>query len=180
MRKPEEGTSGFQEELRRYLEANKQIDLFYYVFQLFARAGTYLVLLLVEIRCKWCDTCFFICQRCFRGQTYCCDKCRIAGKRHKHREAQRRYRRSRKGKDAHRKAEQRRRRGFKKTMADRGSTMPAGGYKIQTSSEQSAVGIHVFHGKGKLHRRGSCHFCGVLGVIVEKFPRRGYGAIGHQ
>lgn len=157
--------------------SQKQIILFYYVFRLFARLETYLVLLLVEIRCRWCDTCFFICQRCFRRQAYCCDKCRIAGKRHKHREAQRRYRRSRKGRDAHRRAEQRRRKGLKKSMADRGSIRPAGGYKIQTSSEQFEVGIHDFHGRGKLIRRGRCHFCGILGVVVDKFPRRGYFAI---
>lgn len=117
-----------------------------------------------------------ICQRCFRGQAYCCDKCRIAGKRHKHREAQRRYRRSRKGKDAHRKAEQRRRKGLKKSMADRGSTVLAGGYKIQESRGRSAVGVNGFHSKGKLIRIGRCHFCGVFGLIVDRFPRRGYGA----
>ena len=176
MRKPEEGTSGFQEALRRYLEANKQIDLFYYVFQLFARAGTYFVLLLVEIRCKWCDTYFFICQRCFRGQTYCCDKCRLAGKRHNHREAQRRYRRSRRGKTVHRKAEQRRRKGLKKSMADRGSTVLASRYKMQTSNGQYEIGVNGFNSKGKLPRIGHCHFCGVFGVIVDRFPRRGYGA----
>lgn len=137
---------------------------------------TYLVLLLVEIRCQWCDTCFFICQHCFRGQAYCCDRCRIDGKRHKHRAAQRRYRRSRKGKDVHRRAEQRRRKGLKKSMADRGSTVPAGGYKIQESRGRSAVEVNGFHSKGKLIRIGRCHFCGVFGLIIDRFPRRGYGA----
>ena len=137
---------------------------------------TYLVLLLIEIRCQWCDICFFICQRCFRGQAYCGDKCRIAGKRHKHREAQRRYRRSRKGKDAHRRAEQRRRKGLKKSMTDRRSTATAGKYKMQTSCGQSEGGVNGFHSKGKLRKIGRCHFCGVFGVIVDRFPRRGYGA----
>jgi hypothetical protein len=28
----------------------------------------------------------------------------------------------------------------------------------------------------KCHNRiGHCHFCGIQGVIVKKFPRRGYG-----
>ena len=32
--------------------------------------------------------------------------------------------------------------------------------------------------KGKVGAIGFCHFCGSKGVIVEKFPRRGYGKYG--
>jgi hypothetical protein len=46
---------------------------------------------------------------CWRGQAYCCVKCRLAGRRNHHREAQRKYRQSEKGKKAHCEAENRRR-----------------------------------------------------------------------
>jgi hypothetical protein len=57
---------------------------------------------------------------------------------------------------------------------DRGSTPQYTGYKIQSSVKQSCIRDSYFHVKVKT-KEGRCHFCGIFGVIVEKFPRRGYG-----
>ena len=64
-------------------------------------------MLLILIACRFCHLTFYVCRSCFRGHAYCGDFCRIEGKRQKHREAQRRYRRTLKGKKNHRVAENR-------------------------------------------------------------------------
>jgi hypothetical protein len=33
----------------------------------------------------------------------------------------------------------------------------------------------VVHARAWFDKTGRCHFCGSGGVIVDKFPRRGYG-----
>jgi len=116
-----------------------------------------LYVLLREMTCKWCGLRFCVCRRCWRGQTYCCDSCRMAARDHAHREAQRRYRSTSKGREAHRRAERRRRmHRVKKTVADQSS--------IPESSGLIVVGQTI----------GCCHFCGCKGKVVEQFPRRGY------
>ena len=129
------------------------------------------ILLLRQIRCSWCDFVFYVCWCCWRGQAYCGDECRIAGKRKNHREAQRRYRQTSKGKKAHREAENRRRHGLskknQKNMDDASSTvLPAWGMGLLLS-----VWNRIFH----VGKTPHCHFCGRSGEIVDKFPRRGYG-----
>ena len=135
--------------------------------------------MLREVRCGWCNILFYICRSCWRGQAYCCDECRIAGRRKRHREAQRRYRQSLKGKKAHREAENRRRHGLskknQKKMDDATSTLLSKGCKVASSGAQSIICVLDFAVKVGLSRIGRCHFCGCWGVIVEKFPRRGYG-----
>ena len=129
-------------------------------------------MLLIKIECRWCHLLFCICRRCFRGQAYCSDECRIAGKRRSHRESQRRYRQSPKGKKAHREAENRRRYGLsqknQKKMDDGTSTGLSRGCKVLSASVQSIL--------LELGRTGRCHCCGSWGVIVKQFPRRGYGS----
>ena len=129
------------------------------------------VLLSLQIRCRWCAIAFCICRRCFRGQAYCSEGCRISGRRKSHREAQRRYRQTEKGKKAHREAENRRRHGLtrknQKNMDDRTSTALLAWC---TRSIKAA--------KGRLLDMGTavqCHFCGSAGLLVAHFPRRGYG-----
>jgi hypothetical protein len=129
------------------------------------------ILLLIQIRCRWCGLVFCICRVCFRGHAYCSDPCRIAGKRKKHCEAQRRYRRTAKGKKAHREAENRRRHGLsknnRKNMDDASSTvMPAWVMKLLCK-----LWGRIFH-EGN---RSYCLFCGCEGQIISQFPRRGYG-----
>ena len=114
--------------------------------------------LVVEVTCRWCSLVFCVCRSCWRGQAYCCDSCRKEARRRSHSAAQKRYRSTFKGREAHRLAQRRRRMGrVKKTVDDQPST-PAG------------IGLIVLH-----TRRGCCCFCGREGVIVECFPRRGYG-----
>ena len=113
--------------------------------------------LLREVTCKWCGLRFCVCRRCWRGQAYCCDSCRKAARDHAHREAQRRYRSTSKGRESHRHAERRRRmHRAKKTVADRSSIPESSGFIVM---EQ---------------KTGCCRFCGCSGVVVEQFPRRGY------
>jgi len=136
------------------------------------------VVRLIEIQCRWCGKIFCICQSCWRGQAYCSYECRSASKRKAHQEAQKRYRKTEKGKKAHREAENRRRIGLnkknKEILDDRGSTLYCSYSKIATSTnfgdkEQIECAVST------LIRFGRCHFCGSLGVIVDRFPRRGYG-----
>jgi hypothetical protein len=65
--------------------------------------------LLIEVHCGRCGLVFLVCRRCWRGQIYCSEECRIEGMRKNHREAERRYRQTDKGKKAHREGENRRR-----------------------------------------------------------------------
>ena len=122
-----------------------------------------------EIECKHCHQVFFMCQSCYRGHVYCSDECRIAGRRRSHRESQRKYRQSPKGKKAHREAENRRRYGLsqknQKKMDDGTSTGLSKGCKVVSAGVQSILSSRI----------GRCHFCGTWGVIVKQFPLRGYG-----
>lgn len=129
------------------------------------------VLLLLQLRCRWCELVFYICRCCFRGQAYCCGECRIAGQRQNHREAQRKYRQTEKGKKAHRQAENRRRYDLsqksQKNMDDASSTVLQG----WCMKLAKAVGNRFLY----VNKPPRCHFCGSYGQIVEAFPRRGYG-----
>ena len=75
---------------------------------------------------------FPVCRSCFRGQVYCSDQCREQARTEQRRQAQRRYRKTEKGRKAHRNAERRRRiKKSKKTMDDQGSTpLSSGGDMI--------------------------------------------------
>ena len=123
------------------------------------------IFLLLEIRCRWCGVSFCICRRCWRGQGYCSEACRSSGRRQVHREAQRRYRQTQKGKKAHRHAENRRRhelsQGNEKKMDDPSSR------GLALSAKEIPVAAHD---GGKGVRR--CHFCGREGRVVDRFPRR--------
>ena len=127
---------------------------------------------LCEVRCRWCGLPFFICRRCWRGQGYCCDECRRFARQKSHREAQRRYRQSPKGKKAHREAENRRRHGLsekgEKKMDDLSST-PLPWWCMRFVIDSVLV---VQSARGRVER---CHFCGAEGVLVDGFSRRGYG-----
>ena len=75
--------------------------------------------LLIEIECRHCKTCFVMCRECYRGHVYCGTACRIKAQKISHRRSQKKYRRTEKGKTAHRENEKKRRLGrVKKTMAD--------------------------------------------------------------
>lgn len=130
---------------------------------------------LVRIECGWCHLLFCVCRRCFRGQGYCSDECRIEGRRKNHREAQKRYRQSPKGKKAHCEAENRRRYGLskknQKNMDDQCTTaLPLWCITLLIFTQ-----LFILRLRAWFDTTGRCHFCGSWGVIVDKFPRRGYG-----
>ena len=133
------------------------------------------ILYLIQIRCRCCGALFCVCRRCWKGQAYCSDECRIAGKRQNHREAQWRYRQTPKGKKAHREAENRRRHGLskkiKKNMDDASTTV----LPLWCMGLLLCARILVLHARAWFDKTGRCHFCGSSGKIVDEFPRRGYG-----
>ena len=119
------------------------------------------ILLLKTVSCRRCGRTFYICWSCWRGQAYCRDSCRHHSQREAHRSAQQRYRQTAKGREAHRQAERSRRmQVFEKTVADASST-PAPERDRLPQDHPFIVPC--------------CHFCGGRGVVVEHFPRRGYG-----
>ena len=127
----------------------------------FVQAGRMEIILLRAVSCRRCDRTFYICWSCWRGQAYCCDACLRNSQREAHRLSQQRYRQTAKGREAHRQAERMRRMQVsEKTVADASST-PA-------PERDRLPQDHPFF-------TPSCHFCGGKGVVVEHFPRRGYG-----
>ena len=127
----------------------------------FVQDGRMEIILLKTVSCRWCGRTFHICRSCWRGQAYCRDSCRRNSKRKAHRLAQQRYRRTTKGREAHRQAARRRRMQVsEKTVADASST--------PTPEHDRLPQNHPF-------TNPCCHFCGRKGVIVDHFPRRGYG-----
>ena len=135
----------------------------------------YVFLYLIQIRCRCCGIVFSVCRCCWRGQAYCCDECRVAGTQKNHREAQKRYRRTAKGKKAHREAENRRRYGLskkdQKNMDDVSSTV----LPTWCMSILLYLKIIIRDASAWFDKAGCCHFCGSCGKIVDEFPRRGYG-----
>ena len=133
-------------------------------------------MLLIGVQCHWCDLFFCICRSCWRGQAYCSDECRIAGKLKKHGEAQRRYRQTLKGKKAHCEAENRRRyrlnKKSQKKMDDASTTV----LPVWCMTLILYAWLVVLHARTCFDKTGCCHFCGASGAIVDKFPRRGYGS----
>lgn len=119
------------------------------------------IILLKAVSCSRCARIFYICQSCWRGQAYCCDACRQASQQEAHCLTQRKYRQTAKGRETHRQAERRRRmHDPQKTVADT-SSIPASEHDRLPPDRPFIVPC--------------CHFCGEKGVVVEHFPRRGYG-----
>ena len=123
-------------------------------------------MLLLLIHCRWCGLTFYVCRSCWRGQAYCSDECRIAGYKKHHREAQRKYRQSQKGKKVHREAENRRRQGLsqkiQKNMDDGSSTVGPG----WCMKDVRGLKTSVF----SVEAVPRCRFCGSHGVLVNQFP----------
>lgn len=128
------------------------------------------MLKLIGVICRWCKTAFSVCRRCFRGQVYCSDACRIAGNRRSHRKAQQRYRQTPKGKKSHSLTENRRRHRknapTSKKMDDQTTSPPFFRIRVSVRKKNSALFEPDFPSR--------CHFCGRPGRIVPHFPRRKY------
>ena len=118
------------------------------------------IVLLKRIECRGCAQIFNVCRSCWRGQAYCCQECRRAAQKEIHCKAQRKYRQTEKGKQAHCRQEKNRRlRQSEKTMDD-APTNP-GLIHDNVSSKPDCTGP-------------CCHFCGKTGQIVDFFPWRDY------
>jgi len=163
-RKPETDISGFQDTFR----FRPRICILYTAAFGFMQGR---ILELIGVFCKWCRILFCVCRKCWRGQVYCSDQCRRASQRLSHKISQRKYRQTYKGILAHRQAENRRRQrkkqSLEKKLDDAGSTPPS---RRGMVSSQERI-LPAFPPKLPV----CCHFCGVAGVIVSEFPRRGYG-----
>jgi len=126
---------------------------------------------IISVFCRHCQRGFCVCRSCWRGQAYCSDVCRLSAGRASHREAQRRYRQSEKGRRAHRKSENRRRylknQTYQKNMDDAASTPSTCWYTVVTKNEKEA--------KITASGEGCCSFCGRCGVIVRRFSPKVYG-----
>ena len=133
------------------------------------------VVLVREIECRRCGTRFCICRRCWRGQRYCGMTCRDTAKQQQHREAQQRYRRTEKGRRAHCDGEKRRRMGVRKKseqiVDDAGTTPRCRRHTLIDVDLSDFITQAEQHG----YRICRCRFCGCRGVVVPRFPRRGYG-----
>ena len=114
--------------------------------------------LLIELECKHCHLQFLMYRKCYRGHVYCSTVCRLQSQIFSHREFQRKYRQTLKGKLAHCLNEKRRRMGrVKKTMAD------------ETTAR---VVFRVMSYPWDRKNTPRCSFCGVFGKIVKAFPLR--------
>ena len=121
---------------------------------------------------------FYVCQSCWRGQRYCNEDCRGAAQREARHATQRRYRRTEKGKKAHREAEKRRRVGLTKKnsqIVDYMGSTPQGGYATMEKSPGRSDDGRSEGGGDTVITLCRCHFCGSWGIVVDAFPRRGYG-----
>ena len=168
---PERHPRALKHAFRRQTEGNNTLPS-YTGFRLFAIAE--IGMLLIRIRCEFCQCFFHVCRSCFRGQAYCCDICRVNGKRQKHREAQRRYRKTPKGRKNHREAENRRRQsrkgqGIVKKMDDASSTPQL----LLLISLITIIYMFLLGSKTGFSTP-RCRFCGARGRVVSVFPRRGY------
>jgi hypothetical protein len=130
------------------------------------------MLFLVCVTCRFCQAAFCVCRSCYRRQAYCGAGCRRAARLCSHREAQRRYRQTEKGRRLHCLAENRRRHGKNraglKKMADQSSK--PGAVRCKRGPAKQAIGVSFRPGG-----LGYCRFCTRWGVVVSKFARRGYG-----
>lgn len=117
--------------------------------------------LLKCVKCKRCSQQFYICNSCWRGQVYCSDECRDAAQNQAHCISQKKYRQTKKGKEAHRQQEKNKRlRDSIKNVDDATST--------PIVVRDSVLTNLLFVGS-------CCHFCGRKGQMTDHFPRRGYG-----
>ncbi len=153
------------------------MNTFYTIFRLIAMLETKKKKLeLVQRCCRQCGIYFSICRKCYRGQAYCSDSCRAKGYRKLHREAQKRYRKKKKGRQKHRDAERRRRWKFWENIQKKEGNLNRRKEKAK-SLKQSAthfVERKVLKMKKCIGENARCHFCGQEGIIVNTFPRRGY------
>lgn len=143
-----------------------------------------------------------MCRSCYRNNRYCCEICQTKGNRKRHQEAQERYR-NKIGREVLNEIERGRR--YNKWLENqilarlaraRGSVGNVDGdididQGIADEAKTDVVELFlnasldirslirdgkVSKAKRAMGTKGRCVFCGCKGLIVEKFPRRGYGS----
>ncbi len=120
------------------------------------------------IGCPCCGLIFYLCSHCYRGHKYCSVQCRKSAQREAHREAQRRYRQTEKGKKAHRDSEKRRRLG----KAGKGGFGLIAETLIECcKSAAEKVKLAIEELLEKPDAKAHCHRCHCRGKIVPKFDR---------
>jgi len=129
-------------------------------------------LFLCEVCCRCCGNRFYVCQRCWRGQAYCSEPCRRSGRRKVHREAQKRYRRTPKGKKAHCQAENRRRHGWSKKNGKKMDDLSSKGLTSRVIGFLVYAHFLMVYARAWFDSERRCHFCGCKGKVVDGFPRR--------
>jgi len=129
-------------------------------------------LLLVEVCCRWCGASFCVCRRCWRGQVYCSEECGRLGRGRVHREAQRRYRQTPKGKKAHRQGENRRRHGWSKKNEKKMDDLSSKGLTWCVIGLLVYAHFLMIRARAWFDSERRCHFCGCKGQVVDGFPRR--------
>lgn len=121
--------------------------------------------------CNCCGRIFFVCRRCYRGHVYCSEKCRKTGYLERHRERQKKYQNSEKGKKTRSRAGKRRRKGRKKSTG------------VFISLMMTCVCLMMLftppdekYDDKNFERYETCAICKKeQGRVTETFPRRPYG-----
>jgi hypothetical protein len=112
-----------------------------------------------------CQSVFFICSRCYRGQCYCSLTCRRQARLQHHRCANRRYRNSPAARQDHRQRQQAYRRRHSQTMPDHTSILSA-----LTSSSDCEPALTAAIEDPSVEKRVPtvcCRICGRTGRLLE-------------
>ena len=116
----------------------------------------------VHLHCRWCHRTFSLCQPCWHGNAYCCDACRVAGRRRSLREARARYQRTPAGRENHRVTQRRyrqnlrRRRRLQNCVMDQGTSSAV--VSVDTSSPMTTDPIPVVESVGA-NQTSCCSRC---------------------
>lgn len=130
------------------------------------------VVFLVCMTCRFCHISFCVCRSCYRRQAYCGSRCRNAARLYMHREAQRRYRQTERGKRTHCLSENRRRHRFHRSGSKNMADQTSKSLRVRCKGELTKHSNGVSFQPGGW---GTCHFCGRRGIVLSEFPRRDYG-----
>jgi hypothetical protein len=128
-------------------------------------------------RGQGCQTVFWICTHCDRGQCYCSPACRTEARRRQHRAANRRYQQSPEGRLDHRDRQQQyRERRCRPRVTDQSSLSvisPALSGYGETITTPAVVALRV-QSPARLEKRVGlwlrCSICGRPGRFVDPFP----------
>ena len=159
-------------ELRKQSEAQRAYLFLPWLLTVCKGRRPFLFLFLIEVCCHECGMKFCVCQRCWRGQAYCSEECRCSGRRRVHREAQKRYRQTPKGKKAHREAENRRRHGWSKQNGKKMDDLSSKGLVSRVIGLPVYADFLTVGDEPGFNSSRRCHFCGCQGQVVDRFPRR--------